>query len=197
MDPHLSSVTGNICLSSHSRESRCHGGSQVWSSFKEFFSTTAFKLSSRNRRFVSPASAFLFLSGKIHHCHLEVWRPTPHAWENRSRRNDIRRRALQVLKRFTQSQRRTFLIVFIFSGFGAAQWTILWWRWGLMGKSWLSCNWWKYPSRPAIAWFCPLNIKNLCSSLFLRLETDLFVGVWCFIKTMLAGSDFWLLPYPL
>ena len=61
MDPHLSSVTGNICLSSHSRESRRHGGSQVWSSFKEFFSTTAFKLNSRNRRFVSPASAFLFL----------------------------------------------------------------------------------------------------------------------------------------
>ena len=154
MDPHLSSVTGNICLSSHSRESRRHGGSQVWSSFKEFFFTTAFiKAKFKESQTCFPCFCFSIsissTSGKIHHCHLEVWRPTPHAWENRSRRNDIRRRALQVLKRFTQSHNRTFLIVFIFSGFGAAQWTILWWRWVLMGKSWLSCNLMKISFSPS------------------------------------------------
>ena len=116
---------------------------------KKSFSQQLFKLNSRNRRFVSPASAFLFLFSSQVHCYLEVWRPTPHAWENRSRRNDIRRCALQVLKRFTQFQRHTFLIVFIFSGFGAAQWTILWWRWVLMGKSWVSCNLMKISFSPS------------------------------------------------
>ena len=60
--------------------------------------------------------------------YVEVWRPASHAWSNCPRRNDFRRRPLQVgfwpnISFFSS-----------FSGFGVDQWTTLLWRWVFMGN---------------------------------------------------------------
>ena len=65
--------------------------------------------------------------------YVEVWRPASHAWSNCPRRNDFRRRPLQVgfwpnISFFSS-----------FSGFGVDQWTTLLWRWVFMGNFFTPC----------------------------------------------------------